>query len=185
MYVVRPVEITDLEQLEALVRRDSHRVHTLPRARAALCALIERSVASFGRAVHEPADERYTFVLDDGKGALAGTATLVARAGDGGGYLSFRRAMMQQRSDDPDVRVDVAMLRLCTDLSGHSQLAGFHAPDPAMDRADKALLARARLMYATAVRRSGMRSAASSSTWSSARRRRCSKAPATAPASPV
>jgi arginine N-succinyltransferase len=150
MYVVRPVETTDLAQLEALVRRGSHRVHTLPRGRAALSAMIERSVASFGVAAHAPGAERYTFVLADGQGAIAGTATLVARAGDGGGggYLAFRKDMMHQYSDDPAVRVDVAMLRLCTDLSGHSQLAGFHAPDPALDWAQKALLARARLLYA-------------------------------------
>lgn len=148
MYVVRPVEIADLAQLEALVGRGSDRVHTLPRARAALAALIERSVASFGRPVHEPGAERYTFVLEDGQGAIAGTATLVARAGDGGAYLSFRKDMMQQYSDDPAVRVDVAMLQLCTDLSSHSQLAGFHAPDAALDWTQQALLARARLMYA-------------------------------------
>jgi arginine N-succinyltransferase len=150
MYVVRPVETTDLAQLEALVRRGSHRVHTLPRGRAALSAMIERSVASFGAAAHAPGAERYTFVLADGQGAIAGTATLVARAGDGGGggFLAFRKDMMHQYSDDPAVRVDVAMLRLCTDLSGHSQLAGFHAPDPALDWAQKALLARARLLYA-------------------------------------
>jgi arginine N-succinyltransferase len=148
MYVVRPVEHTDLAQLEALAARGKHRVHTLPRGRAALSALIERSVASFGCAADAPGAERYTFVLDDGQGAIAGTATLVARAGDGGGYLAFRKDMMQQYSDDPAVRVDVAMLRLCTDLSGHSQLAGFHAPDPALDPAQKALLARARLLYA-------------------------------------
>jgi arginine N-succinyltransferase len=148
MYVVRPVEITDLAQLEALVRRGSHRVHTLPRGRAALSALVERSVASFGRAAHRPGAERYTFVLEDGHGAIAGTATLVAQAGDGGGYLAFRKDMMHQYSEDPAVRVDVAMLRLCTDLSSHSQLAGFYAPDPALDRTQKALLARARLLYA-------------------------------------
>ena len=148
MYVVRPVETTDLAQLEALVRRGSHRVPTLPRERAALAAMIERSVASFAAAAQAPGAERYTFVLADGQGAIAGTATLVARAGEGGGYLAFRKDMMQQYSDDPAVRVDVAMLRLCTDLSGHSQLAGFHAPDRALDWAQKALLARARLLYA-------------------------------------
>lgn len=147
MHVVRPVEMTDLAQLEALARRDNRRVHTLPRQRAALAALIERSVVSFAHAARQPADERYTFVLDDGRGAVAGTATLVARAGHSGGFLSFRQDMMQQRSDELAVRTDIATLRLCTDLSGHSQLAAFHAPDPALERAQKALLARARLMY--------------------------------------
>jgi arginine N-succinyltransferase len=148
MYVVRPVATTDLAQLEALVRRDSHRAPTVPREREALSALVERSVASFGRAVGAPGDERYTFVLEDGQGTLAGTATLVARAGESGAYLAFRKDMMRLSSDDPAVRIDVAMLRLCTDLSSHSQLAGFYAPDPALDWAHKALLARARLMYA-------------------------------------
>jgi arginine N-succinyltransferase len=148
MYVVRPVEMRDLAQLEALARRGGHRVHTLPRERAALAGLVERSTASFARAVQAPADERYTFVLEDGQGMLAGTATLMARAGDGDGFLAFRKDMLRQQSEDPPVRTDVAMLTLCSDLSTHSQLAGFHAPAPALDRTDQALLARARLMYA-------------------------------------
>lgn len=147
MYVVRPVEMTDLAQLEVLARRDNRRVHTLPRQRAALAGLIEQSVASFARAARAPTDERYTFVLEDEHGALAGTAALVAQAGSGGSFLAFRQDMMQQRSDDPAVRNDIATLMLCADLSGHSQLAGYHAPDPALHPAQKSLLARSRLMY--------------------------------------
>jgi arginine N-succinyltransferase len=140
--------MTDLAQLAALVRRDNRRVHTLPQERAAVARLIEQSVASFARAAGQPADERYTFVLEDEDGVLVGTASLVAQAGLGGPFLSFRQDMMQQLSDEPAVCNDIVTLMLCADLSDHSQLAGYHAPDPALDPAQKALLARARLMYA-------------------------------------
>lgn len=148
MYVVRPVEMNDLPQLEALSRRDNVRVHTLPRTRAALAEQVEQSLASFARPATMPADERYTFVLAGAGGELAGTASLVAQAGVGARFLSFRQDMMQQVSPDPLVSNNVATLMLCSDLSGYSQLAGYHAPGAALDAGHKSLLARSRLMYA-------------------------------------
>jgi arginine N-succinyltransferase len=138
----------DLAQLLALARRGNRRVHTLPTERAALARLIEQSVASFGRRADRPTDERYTFVLEGANGRLAGTASLVAQAGLGASFLSFRQDMMQQKSDDPAVSNDIATLMLCTDLSAYSQLAGFHAPGTWLHPAQKSLLASARLMYA-------------------------------------
>jgi arginine N-succinyltransferase len=140
--------MSDLAQLATLARRGSRRVHTLPTQRAALARLIEQSVASFGNQVERPADERYTFVLEGADGRLAGTASLLAQAGQGASFLSFRQDMMRQMADDPAVSNDIATLMLCTDLSAYSQLAGFHAPGAWLDPAQKSLLARARLMYA-------------------------------------
>jgi arginine N-succinyltransferase len=139
----------DLPQLEALAQRDNHRVHTLPQEWAALERLVGESVASFGAPVPPPlsAGARYTFVLQAADGTLAGTASLLAQAGSGASFLSFRQDMMQQLSPDPAVHNDVATLMLCSDLSGYSQLAGYHAPGP-LGRTDKSLLACARLMYA-------------------------------------
>lgn len=148
MYVVRPVEMADLPRLEQLSQRDNVRVHTLPRSRAALREQVEQSLASFARPAAMPADERYTFVLSGEDGALAGTASLVAQAGAGARFLSFRKDMMQQVSPDPQVSNNVATLMLCSDLSGYSQLAGYHAPGAALDDGHKSLLARSRLMYA-------------------------------------
>ncbi|WP_182915807.1 arginine N-succinyltransferase [Massilia cavernae] len=149
MYVVRPVEMADLPRLEMLCRRDNQRVHTLPQSRHGLAALVEQSVASFQSRPALPADERYTFVLESAAdGALAGTASLVAQAGGGASFLAFRQDMMQQVSPDLDVSNNVDMLMLCSDLSGYSQLAGYHAPGPAIGHEHKCLLGRARLMYA-------------------------------------
>jgi arginine N-succinyltransferase len=148
MYVVRPVEAADLPKLEALARRDNQRVHTLPQCREALARQVEQSVESFASKAEMPADERYTFVLEAEDGALAGTASLVAQAGPGASFLSFRQDMMQQLSPDPDVCNDIETLMLCADLSAYSQLSGYHAPGLALGHVHKSLLARSRLMYA-------------------------------------
>lgn len=148
MYVVRPAELADLAKLEALARRDNQRVHTLPQQRGALARQVEQSVASFAGDAAMPAGERYTFVLEAGDGALAGTASLVAQAGAGASFLSFRQDMMHQLSPEPHVSNDVETLMLCADLSGYSQLAGYHAPARGLDPSYKALLGRARMMYA-------------------------------------
>lgn len=148
MYVVRPVELADLPKLEVLARRDNQRVHTLPKQRDALARQVEQSVASFASAAAMPANERYTFVLAANDGRLVGTASLVAQAGADASFLSFRQDMMHQLSVVPQVSNDVKTLMLCADLSGYSQLAGYHAPARGLDPAYKALLGRARVMYA-------------------------------------
>ena len=148
MYVVRPAELADLPKLEVLARRENRRVHTLPKQRDALARQIERSVASFAGAAAMPAGESYTFVLEASDGRLAGTASLVAQAGAEASFLSFRQDMMHQLSPVPHVCNDVETLMLCADLSGYSQLAGYHAPARGLDPAYKALLGRARVMYA-------------------------------------
>lgn len=150
MHVVRPVEMDDLPQLEALSRRDNRRVHTLPQEKAALERLVGESLESFGAPVPPPLSSggRYIFVLQAPDGTLAGTASLLAQAGSGASFLSFRQDMMQQLSPDPLVCNDVATLMLCSDLSGYSQLAGYHAPGAGLCSTDKSLLACARLMYA-------------------------------------
>ncbi|MEB0136868.1 arginine N-succinyltransferase [Actimicrobium sp. CCC2.4] len=145
--LVRPAAEADIAALVTLAAGATAGVHTLPKTRAAIERSVERSIASFAADVDMPADESYTFVLEDSRsGALLGTAALAATAGTNGTFFAFRNDVMQQVSRDLNISHSVHALTLCSGLTGHSQLSSFYVANA--DPASAALLSRARLMFA-------------------------------------
>lgn len=149
MYVVRPVELTDIDALERLAAAATPGVHTLPRTRETIAPFVERSIASFAAQVDIPSEESYLFVLEDtASGEVVGTAAVHASAGSNGTYFAFRNDVIQQVSRDLNISHSVHALTLCSELTACSQLAGFHLRDRDRAGIEAALLSRARLLYA-------------------------------------
>jgi arginine N-succinyltransferase len=147
MLLVRPVAEADIAALVTLAAGANAGVHMLPTTRAAIADCVERSIASFAAEVDLPADETYTFVLEDSRsGTLFGTAALAATAGTNGTFFAFRNDVMQQVSRDLSISHCVHALTLCSGLTGYSQLSSFYAAGT--DPANAALLSRARLLFA-------------------------------------
>jgi arginine N-succinyltransferase len=148
MYVVRPVEPADIGALETLLAAATPGVHTLPRTREKIAALIERSSASFAAHVDIPSEETYLFVLEDVETReLAGTAAIHASAGSNGTYFAFRNDVIQQVSRDLNISHSVHALTLCSELTAYSQLSGFTIRHRDTAGLEAALLSRARLLY--------------------------------------
>jgi arginine N-succinyltransferase len=148
MYVVRPVEPADIGALETLLAAATPGVHTLPRTREKIAALVERSVASFAAHVDIPSEETYLFVLEDlERRELAGTAAIHASAGSNGTYFAFRNDVIQQVSRDLNISHSVHALTLCSELTAYSQLSGFTLRHRDTAGLEAALLSRARLLY--------------------------------------
>jgi len=149
MYVVRPVELADIAALEKLAAVTMPGVHTLPRTREKIAAMVERSIASFAAHVDIPSEESYLFVLEcpDADG-IVGTAAIFAAAGSNGTYFSFRNDVIQQVSRDLNISHSVHALTLCSELTGYSQLSSFYVGEKERDEAEAALLSRVRLMFA-------------------------------------
>jgi arginine N-succinyltransferase len=149
MYVVRPVEPADVGALEALLAASTPGVHTLPRTREKIAALVERSTASFAAHVDIPSEETYLFVLEDLEHhELVGTAAIHASAGSNGTYFAFRNDVIQQVSRDLNISHSVHALTLCSELTAYSQLSGFTIRDREKAGREAALLSRGRLLYA-------------------------------------
>lgn len=149
MFLVRPVELTDIPALEALAPLATQGVHTLARTREAIGTAVERSLASFAAQVDGPGEEAYLFVLVDGADdTLAGSAAISALAGSNGMFFAFRNDVIQQVSRDLHIRHSVHALTMCSDLTGYSQLSSFFVRDWRRAGAEAALLSRARMMYA-------------------------------------
>jgi arginine N-succinyltransferase len=149
MYVVRPVELSDLAALEALAAVTMPGVHTLPRTRDKIAAAIETSIASFAAQVDIPSEESYQFVLENLQDkSIVGTAAIYASAGSNGTYFSFRNDVIQQVSRDLNISHSVHALTLCSELTACSQLSGFYVRNQESAGIEAALLSRARLLFA-------------------------------------
>lgn len=149
MFVVRPVELTDIASLEKLAAVTTPGVHTLPKTHENVAASVERSIASFAAHVDIPSEESYMFVLEDAAtGAIVGTAAIHASAGSNGTYFSFRNDVIQQVSRDLNISHSVHALTLCSELTSYSQLSGFYVSNRQEAGLEAALLSRARLLFA-------------------------------------
>lgn len=149
MFVVRPVQISDIPALESLASVATIGVHTLPKTRQAIGRAVERSIASFSAQVDIPGEESYYFVLESvADHAIAGTAAISAKAGSNGTFFAFRNDVIQQVSRDLNICHNVHALTLCSDLTNHSQLSSFYVGNWRQAGPEAALLSRARLMFA-------------------------------------
>ncbi len=149
MFVVRPVELTDIDALETLSAGLMPGVHTLPKTREKIAASVERSIASFAAHVDIPSEESYIFVLEQqSSGEIVGTAAIFASAGSNGTYFSFRNDVIQQVSRDLNISHSVHALTLCSELTAYSQLSGFYLADRSNAGLEAGLLSRARLLFA-------------------------------------
>ena len=149
MFVVRPVELTDIDALETLSAGVMPGVHTLPKTREKIAASVERSIASFAAHVDIPSEESYIFVLEQQSGGeIVGTAAIFASAGSNGTYISVRNDVIQQVSRDLNISHSVHALTLCSELTAYSQLSGFYLNDRPNAGLEAGLLSRARLLFA-------------------------------------
>jgi arginine N-succinyltransferase len=153
MYVVRPVDNDDLAALAALAALSTPGVHTLPKTPEKIAAAVAASRAACAASVERPGEEAYLFVLEKlADRNLVGSAAIHAAAGSDGTYFSFRNDTIQQVSRDLNIAHSVHALTLCSELTGYSQLSGFHLHRGIAVAAGAgvhaALLSRARLLFA-------------------------------------
>lgn len=148
MLALRPVQLTDLPQLQQLARDSLVGVTSLPDDIDHLREKILASCASFEAEVHSPGGENYFFVLQDlESGHLAGCSEIVATTGCGEPFYSLRNRPFSSESRELNIQHGVPALSLCQDLSGQTLLRGFHIDASRVRTPQSELLSRARLMF--------------------------------------
>lgn len=151
MLVLRPVELTDLPQLQRLAQESLVGVTSLPDDTERLRERILDSCASFDKDVRRNGPENYFFVLEDlTTRRLAGCSEILATAGFGEPFYSLRNRHFTSASRDLNIEHGVPALSLCHDLSGHTLLRGFHIDAALVRTPSSELLSRARLMFIAA-----------------------------------
>lgn len=151
MLVLRPVELTDLPQLQQLARDSLVGVTSLPDDSERLREKILDSCASFDKDVEGNGPENYFFVLEDlASQRLAGCSEVLATAGFSEPFYSLRNRHFTSASRELNIEHGVPALSLCHDLSGHTLLRGFHIDAERVGTPFSELLSRARLLFIAA-----------------------------------
>ncbi|APV41942.1 arginine N-succinyltransferase [Pseudomonas frederiksbergensis] len=151
MLVLRPVELTDLPQLQQLARDSLVGVTSLPDDTECLREKILDSCASFEKDVESHGPENYFFVLEDlTRERLVGCSEILATAGFSEPFYSLRNRHFTSASRELNIEHGVPALSLCHDLSGHTLLRGFHIDAALVRTRFSELLSRARLLFIAA-----------------------------------
>ena len=151
MLVLRPVELTDLPQLQQLARDRLVGVTSLPDDSERLRSRILESCASLDKGVEKHGPENYFFVLEDLTARrLVGCSEILATAGFNEPFYSLRNRHFTSASRELNIEHGVPALSLCHDLNGHTLLRGFHIDDDLVRTEFSELLSRARLLFIAA-----------------------------------
>ena len=151
MLVLRPVEQTDLPQLQQLARDSLVGVTSLPDDSERLRAKIAGSCASFASAAEANGPENYFFVLEDlDRQRLVGCSEILATAGFDEPFYSLRNRHFTSASRELNIEHGVPALSLCHDLNDHTLLRGFHIDANLVRTPFSELLSRARLLFIAA-----------------------------------
>lgn len=151
MLVLRPVEQTDLPQLQQLARDSLVGVTSLPDDSERLREKIAGSCASFASAAEANGPENYFFVLEDlDEQRLVGCSEILATAGFEEPFYSLRNRHFTSASRELNIEHGVPALSLCHDLNDHTLLRGFHIDATLVRTPFSELLSRARLLFIAA-----------------------------------
>jgi len=132
MYVVRPVELTDLDRLLELADLTSFGLTTLPQDRELLEKRIKASLRSFQHLDDtEPGGESYLFVTEDSEtGVAQGTCGMVSKVGGFEPFYLYRIETSVHDSRMLNVRKEIQVLHLEENHNGPCEIGSlFLHPD--------------------------------------------------------
>lgn len=148
MLLIRPVNFTDLQQLEQLAVLSSGRMTTLPANRDHLSELINTTEQSLKKPVQQHAQESYHFVLEDTQqGRIVGVSGIDAAVGIRTPFYSYRMDEVVHASRELQIHNRIPALHLCQDYTGSARLCTLFLDSAYRSHANLNLLSRARLLF--------------------------------------
>jgi arginine N-succinyltransferase len=147
MNVIRPVRHSDLDALYQLAQEAGHGLTTLPADKGRLEEKIVASNAAFSKAVEEPFDEYYLFVLEDASGQVIGTSALEAAVGMKQPFYTYKVGIVVHSSPDLGVHNPVQTLFLGNDYTGATELCTLFLSPRHRKGHNGKLLSKARFLF--------------------------------------
>lgn len=131
MVIVRPIQRTDLDQLEQLATYTNFGLTTLPKDRELLAGRIEDSLHGFDKLKGKPRGETYLFVMEDlDTGKLAGTTGVVSKVGGFEPHWTYRIESIKLVSEMLGVNKEIQTLVLQMEHNGPCEIGSlFLHPD--------------------------------------------------------
>jgi len=131
MLVIRPVSISDLDQLLALTASTGYGLTTLPADPQFLRKRILKSQRSFDGIGDRPAGETYLFVMEDAAtGKVVGTSGVVSKVGGFEPFYAYRIETTVHESKFLGVRKEIQVLHLVAEHNGPCEIGSlFLSPE--------------------------------------------------------
>jgi len=144
--IVRPVHVTDLPALLALVRQAGRGLSTLPASEERLAHRLRWAQRTFAEQV-ERADADYLFVLEDDDQQVVGVSALSGAVGLREPWYNYRVGLTVSSSPDLGIQRQIPTLFLNNEMTGQSEMCSlFLRPDQRQGHNGR-LLSLARLLF--------------------------------------
>lgn len=123
MVVIRPVRLTDLDELVEMAALTGHGLTTLPMDRELLRRRIVTSLRSFMNMGELPAGEVYLFVMEDVEtGRAIGTSGICSKVGGFEPFYSYRIETALHESPGLGVHKQIRVLHLVSEHNGPTEI---------------------------------------------------------------
>jgi arginine N-succinyltransferase len=123
MNIIRPIQKNDYESLYGIAHASGIGFTSLPVNQELLVSKIAKSVQSFEKAVTEPGDESYLFVMEDTKTQqVVGTSAIASSVGLDDAFYHYHLSKVVHASRELDIYNTVDILTLCNDYTGVSEI---------------------------------------------------------------
>lgn len=126
-YVLRPIRLTDLDDLKALTQGMDNSIASLPNDRAILQQRIEHSLQSFEKKIKSPGKEYYLFALEHIPfRKIVGVSGISGRIGEGTYFFAYERQKEVFEHCPLNVSKTVEVLKLKKIKKGPSELCSLY-----------------------------------------------------------
>lgn len=148
MMVIRPVALSDLDDIENLAANAGTGLTTLPHSRLHLQEKIENSLTAFAKPDTAPQDECYLFVLEDSKlGKVVGTSGIVAAVGTRKPFYTYKINTEVHHSQSTGIYRKLNFLTLTNDFTDASELCTLFLSPGQRGGGNGILLSKSRFLF--------------------------------------
>jgi len=148
MMFIRPVQKSDLDQLEKLALEAGIGLTSLPPDRVVLQRKIQASLDSFEKELQEAEDESYLFVIEDSfTGEVAGTTGVVSAVGLNQPFYTYRLSTTVLHSAKHNIYNKYRTLNLVNDFTGASEICTLFLSPRHRKGTNGKLLSRCRFLF--------------------------------------
>lgn len=144
--IVRPVHVTDLPALLALVQQAGPGFTTLPANEERLAHRVRWAQRTFAEQV-ERADADYLFVLEDDDQQVVGISALTGAVGLREPWYNYRVGLTVSSSPDLGIRRQIPTLFLNNEMTGQSEICSLFLRPDQRHGSNGRLLSLARLLF--------------------------------------
>lgn len=123
MIIIRPIQDSDYDSLHRIAVESGHGFTSLPVNEELLKKRISCAETSFTKAVTQPGDEGYLFVMEDtNTGTVIGTSGIEAAVGLDDAFYHYHLGKVVHNSRELNIYNTVETLALCNDYTGASEI---------------------------------------------------------------